>query len=587
MKAILLGAAATAVVTLAAPAPQPPQLHKARLPGFASELSEAPVIAGPAGWKPIAYDAAWAALARATPEQRQAARWAYAISLVGSGRGADAFGVLEVMRRDDPDLQLAGSFRLARGAALAQMRRPVEAMAELIGPELAENPEACAWRLMALEQGGLAAEAVGQVNCALPALNARPFPARSPFLLTAARAAIATGHADDALRWLRPFPAADAEAALLRGKAYAASNDADGARRQFAKAAKLGSYEQRLDAELSGLELASAAGTFNRQQALKQVTRIGYVWRGGSIEERALRLRIRLADESGDLRSALAAGSTLFRYFDLGPEAPAVIANLQAKLAAALDPGNGLPLDQAAALYWDYRDLAPMGAEGDLLASRLGERLQSAGLYARAAELFEHQLFARAKDITQGPLSVRVATLHILSGRPDRALDAIRRSGDVNYPAAMLWGRHRIEAVALTQLGKTEEALAALQDVPGGEGLRSEILWKKRDWSALAEASRRALPGTARLSDVDQAVVLRYAVALAMLRREADLAALRNRYDLAFEALPTAAAFNALTGDIRSLDPDAVMAAMSAIPSASPAGDLGDLLEAGAAARAG
>jgi Flp pilus assembly protein TadD len=227
----------------------------------------------------------------------------------------------------------------------------------------------------------------------------------------------------------------------------------------------------------------------------------------------------------------------------------------------------------------DHRDLTPLGAEGDLMVARLGDRLQEAGLYARAADLFEHQLFARARDLAQGPLSAKVARLHILAGQPERALEAIRRTTEVRYPANMLWEREQVAAVALSQLGRTEEALAVLDTVPGSAALKGEILWKKRDWNALAATIAPSLPPADGMSEVGQAKVLRYAVALAMMRRESELQALGARYGGAFAGLPSGPAFEALTGIATGVDGDALSRALASIPSASPAGDLADLLE--------
>jgi hypothetical protein len=95
-----------------------------------------------------------------------------------------------------------------------------------------------------------------------------------------------------------------------------------------------------------------------------------------------------------------------------------------------------------------------------------------------------------------------------------------------------------------------------------------------------------ALPPPGKLSDVGQAVVLRHAIALAMLQREAALARLRDRYAASFAKLPTAAAFGLLTAKPGTVDPARMANAMASLPSASPAGAIGDLIEQGREARA-
>ena len=75
-------------------------------------------------------------------------------------------------------------------------------------------------------------------------------------------------------------------------------------------------------------------------------------------------------------------------------------------------------------------------------------------------------------------------------------------------------------------------------------------------------------------------MILRQAVTLGMLGREAQLAQLRARYADAFAALPSAGAFEMLTRPAKEIDADSLVTAMAAIPAVSPAGAYADLLEA-------
>lgn len=127
--------------------------------------------------------------------------------------------------------------------------------------------------------------------------------------------------------------------------------------------------------------------------------------------------------------------------------------------------------------------------------------------------------------------------------------------------------------------GKSAEAMAVLQDVPDGDRIRTEILWRQQDWAAFLDSVGPLLPSSKRLTDVDQALVLRHAIALAMLSREDALARLRTRYLAAFGSLPTRAAFDMLTRAAGTIDAESIGKAMAALPSASPAGDIADLLD--------
>lgn len=567
------GPASAAPMSAAAQPVLPPA---PRLPGFAADLAQQRVIDGVGAWGALSQQDAWSRIARVPQSQLQQARWDYARSLVGSERGAEAFGVLEVMVQDDPDLAMVDGYRLARGAALTLLGRYDEAVSALTSAGLAANPEACAWRLRALSQAHLAEQALEQVDCARPALRvARP----KAFVLAAAQAAVEGGQPAKAVEWLHPLPDGDPAANLLRGRAELLQGHGDEARLRFARVARSGTVGQRTDAKLSEIEARVAGHAIGFDEALRQLDAIRYSWRGDVIEQRALRLGFRLRDARGDIAGALDNGATLMRHFGLSGEDAAILPILRDKLAQALDPARKLPLDKAAGLYWDYRDIAPGGAEGDLLSSRLAERLQTAGLYERAADLLDYQLFVRAGDLARGPLSARVASLYILAGRPDRALDTLRKSEDPSLPDAMIAQRSRVEAVALSQIGRIDEALAVLETVPGSASLQGEILWKHREWQRYADSSAASLPQPRALDPVGQAVVLRHAISLAMLGREDALAALHGRYAGAFAGLSTAPVFAMLTASPMQADPAALGRAMAALPSASPAGDLADLLE--------
>lgn len=556
--------------------PVKPTLPVARLPGFAADLAQQPVIDGPRGWVVVPQDRSWRLLVTARRSGRQQARWDFARSLIGQERGAEALGVLDVMLQDDPDLGMVDAFQLARGAALVELGRFEEASPALSAGNLAGNAEACAWRMRALSLGGFAEQAVAQMSCAGSALRT---PRAKAFALAAARAGVEGGQPAAALRWLKWVRDGDPAANLYRGRAELALGHPDQARLRFARVEQSGNAALRMDARLSEIEAEVANRTLSSDAALKRLAALRFSWRGDAIEERALQLSYRLSAERGDLRGALAAGATLFRYFDVAQQQADLLPGLQQKLTAALDPARKLPLEQAAGLYWDYRDLSPSGAEGDLLVSRLTDRLQAAGVYGRAADLLEYQLFHRAGDLARGPLSARVAGLHILAGRPDRALDVLRRSADPSFPDAMIFARKRVESVALAQIGRIAEAFAVLQDVPDAAAIRAEILWKRRDWKGLAGETAAALPSGRTLSTVDQAVILRHAISLAMLGREGELAALHSRYGAGFRRLSTGAVFDMLTGTPGAVDPDALARAMMAIPDASPAEDVAALLD--------
>ena len=322
-------------------------------------------------------------------------------------------------------------------------------------------------------------------------------------------------------------------------------------------------------------------------EALKQLDVLLIGWRGDALERRALTLSMTLGGQTHDPVRELGSGAILSRYYDLGAEAAPLVATLRARLAVLLAPASTLPLAKAMGLFWDYREFAPGGLEGLRLAEMLVTRLQGAGLYDRAADLLDHRLSAETtRDVADGPLSIRIASLRILAGDPAAAIRVLRATDDIPYPQDMTAQRRRLEAVGLTLLGKTREALAVLDDVPDGAAITAEIYWRARDWARLETVGAVLLPPPGQLSDVGQAIVLRQAITSAMLGHGSALTKLHQRYGTAFAGLPAAAAFELLAGNPDEIDPTALTRAMGAMPTASPIGALGDMLDAGQAAMA-
>ncbi|URD61385.1 hypothetical protein M8312_02400 [Sphingomonas sp. KRR8] len=561
-------------------------IHGAPLAALAPSLQDS-AITDPRDWRREPAEKLTAALAVASPAERQQVRWRYALSSLAEGRPEVALAALQVMQIDEPDLALSAAFQLARGRALAELGRGTDSAAVLSGPALAHNPEACAWRLRAFEAAGAPPLALAELSCAKPALRARAVPDRAAFLLAASRAALAAGRPDAALDLLRFVAEHLPEARLLRARALLAQGQGLAALGIFNGLAASPDPRIVSAAELGSIEAGLATHRLAASPALGRLSRLTFHWRGDAIERQALFDRFALATSLRNPSAQLSSAATLVRYRAAGGGLAAVLASAQETLAGLLTPGSKVSLADAAGLYWDYRDLGPNGAAGDALAWQLADRLQEAQLYARAADLLQHQLVERARDVAQGPVSVRVARLWILAGHPDRALEALHLSTDVIFPPAMLQARQRMEAIALHQLGRTGEALAILQSVPGSGALQAELMWKQHSWAAYAAAADPHLPPPHALSEVQQALVLRQAVTLGMLGREAPLAALRQRYAAAFADLPTARAFDQLTRPSGEIDAAGLSDALAALPTASPAGDMADLIELSPPARRG
>lgn len=518
-----------------------------------------------------------AELGAAKPDNRQRRRWNHALALLADGRPDEARGVLSVLAANEPDLRLVPAWRIAAARAATELNLYSEALALLDDPQLSGAGEACAWRLRVLSAVGGAKAALAHLPCAKATLAGRSATQRAPFVWAAARSALAVGRPDAALHYLRFAQPGAPFAKLLRAEALIRARRAATAERLLASLVHVPDGSTAAMVEALRIEADMQLGKVSPAAALKRVETHLLRWRGDAIERRMAVLRWDVALAAGKPRSALAAAATLLRYHPAELRLPAMLGTVTGSFRRWLAPGSKVPLPLAAGLMWDYRDLLPNGQGGDSLVRLLAGRLAGEGLHARAADLLEHQLLFRARDLAQGPLSVDIAQLRLLAGQPDKAQAVIRASANMLYPEPFASSRTRLEAIALFQLGRSTGAIALLADLPGTSNLREELLWRARNWEGLARSPVTARAG--KHDPVTQVRLLRQAIALAMIGKEDDLAILRERFSRGFAGLPTASAFAALAGAGGPVDGATLASALAALPSVSPAGVDADLID--------
>ena len=562
---LLLTGTATAAVAAGDPKPPAAPIAAAKPPPFAAQLAEMP-RAAPGARPAIDVPLAWSLIARSTAETRQPSRWKLATAFLDARRGAEALGVLETMQRDDPALEMVPAWRLAIGKANVLAGRGTAALGWFNAPELMADPEACAWRIRA---GAAIDGSAGRdmLKCAVPAILARRGSDRVAFLLDAATGLNQAGHHDRALKFLAANPDQNAAANLQRGLALLATGQHEAGTLRLERVMLSGTPVERATADLAMIRDGVARGTLKPGPAAKRLDALTFRWRGDAVERAALDLKWQIAQRAHDPVMALVASAALFRHFDLGADTGPTLTRIQTGLLALVnDPKR--PIAQAAGLFWEYRDLSPPGAPGDLLVSNLADRLSAAGLHVRAAELLQHQMQNRAIDIAKGPLSVRIARLLLLADKPDQVLSIMRRSDGPDYPAPIAQDRRRMQVIATWRMGRREDALAMLDQVEGAADLRAEMLWQARDWKRFAEANR------AVLAPARKGAVLRQAVALVMLGDEPGLAALRTRYLPALRGTKAGEALSALASPSGAVNPAALDAAMAGVSEAPADGDL-------------
>ena len=121
------------------------------------------------------------------------------------------------------------------------------------------------------------------------------------------------------------------------------------------------------------------------------------------------------------------------------------------------------PVD-ALALFYDFLELTPIGADGDEMIRKLADRLVSVDLLAPAAELLQHQVDNRLEGVAKAEVATKLALIYLMDHKAAEALKAIRDTGQTGLPDNLTTQRRLLEARALAGTKQFEQALDMLAD---------------------------------------------------------------------------------------------------------------------------
>jgi hypothetical protein len=191
---------------------------------------------------------------------------------------------------------------------------------------------------------------------------------------------------------------------------------------------------------------------------------------------------------------------------------------------------------QALALFYDFKELTPVGADGDAMVRRLTRRLVDVDLLPQAEELLKYQVDNRLDGVPKAQVATDLAIIDLMDQKPEDALDAINASRTTVLPGAMNLQRRVIAARALIGLGRYDAALEMLGNdaSPDAVDARAEAVWKAKTWAAAGALFEKLLGDRFKtagpLSAEDEGKLLRAAVAYSLAADDVSLARLRDRW---------------------------------------------------------
>lgn len=483
------------------------------------------------------------AISAVDPAQRSLPRLDLAQFYMSRAMYHEAKAVTELMLSDPLNKEESGAL-IMHAIASILVGRPTQGLKDLANPVIGNSHDSLLWKALAYARQGKWADAREKFKNVEFAIASLPLDIQRIVTMDAMRASLEVKDYAGASKRRGEIevvgvpPEAAPGFAVLRGRlAEALGHDKDALDDyQFAVA----SNDRQAAAEAKQLEVAlrQKRDEIGKEDALRELETLSMTWRGDSIEVKTLQMLSKIYAENGRYRDALGAARTATR---LQPNADA---SRQAQDLASdlfmqvfLGPkGDELPAVEALGMFYEFRELTPIGRRGDELIRRLADRLASIDLLDQAAELLQYQVDHRLEGAARAQVAARLSMIYLANRKPDMAISALRASRISDLSGELRQQRLLLEARAQSDVGRHDLALDIVSNVSGREvlRLRSDIFWAARRWRESAEQIELYYGDRFRdfkpLNAVEKSDIIRAAVGYALADDSIGLSRFREKY---------------------------------------------------------
>lgn len=483
------------------------------------------------------------AISAVDPAQRSLPRLDLAQFYMSRAMYHEAKAVTELMLSDPLNKEESGAL-IMHAIASILVGRPAQGLKDLANPVIGNSHDSQLWKALAYARQGKWADAREKFKNVEFAIASLPIDIQRIVTMEAMRASLEVKDYAGAskrrgeIEVVGVSPEAAPGFAVLRGRlAEALGHDKDALDDyKFAVA----SNDRQAAAEAKQLEVAlrQKRDEIGKEDALRELETLSMTWRGDSIEVKTLQMLSKIYAENGRYRDALGAARTATRLqpnADASRQAQDLASDLFTQIF--LGPkGDELPPVEALGMFYEFRELTPIGRRGDELIRRLADRLASIDLLDQAAELLQYQVDHRLEGAARAQVAARLSMIYLANRKPDMAISALRASRISDLAGELRQQRLLLEARAQSDVGRHDLALDIVSNVSGREvlRLRSDIFWAARRWRESAEQIELYYGDRFRdfkpLNAVEKSDIIRAAVGYALADDSIGLSRFREKY---------------------------------------------------------
>jgi tetratricopeptide (TPR) repeat protein len=504
------------------------------------------------------------AAAEAPEPKRPIARADLARFYLARELAAEAKAVLDVAIADHPPTAEDPTALVLRAIANIMLRRPEQALKDLANPAVGNQHDAPLWRALAYARQSKWSDAREGFRSVGMAMGTLPIELQRVIIKDMLRASLEVGDVTGALKELHEFETVgvprelEPTLSVLTGRVVEALGRMEDALRAYQAAAD--SWDRPIAAQgrLRELLLRRTLGNLARSDAISELETLTTVWRGDETEVEALQLLARLYTEDSRYRDAFRIMRTVLAAHP-NSELTQRIHDEAAESFEGLflaGRGDALPAIDALSLFYDYRELTPIGRRGDEMIRRLADRLVGVDLLDQAAELLQHQVDHRLQGAARSQVAARLAVIYLMNRKADRTLATLRTTRSPDLSNELRNQRLLLEARALSELGRHDLAFEVVSNIQAREAvrLRADILWAAKRWREAAEQIELMYGERWRefepLGDAERPDILRAAIGFALAEDAIGLERFREKYAGKMGEGPDRRAFEVVTAPV-------------------------------------
>jgi tetratricopeptide (TPR) repeat protein len=480
----------------------------------------------------------------------------------------EAKAVLDVAIADQPPTAENPSAVVLRAVCNIMIGRADMGLKDLANPFVGNQNDAPLWRALAYAKLGKWPEAREGFHAVEAAVGTLPLELQRNVMKEMIRAYIEVGDITGATAQLNEFEAIgipqelEPAMALLNGRLNEGLGRTEDARRFYQVAADSRDRGAAAQGRLREVVLRQARQDIDRVDAISQLETLAATWRGDPTEIEALQMLGRAYTDDRRYRDAFQIMRTAI---SVNPNSE-MTRRIQDEAASTFDSlflagkGDTLPAIDALAMFYDFRDLTPIGRRGDEMIRRLADRLVSVDLLQQATDLLKHQVDNRLQGAARAQVAARLAAIYLMDRKPDRALAALRGTRSSELSNELRNQRLMLEARALSETGRHDVALEVVANVSGPEAirLRADIQWAAKHWALAAEQIELLYGERWRqfepLEDKERLDILRAAVGYALGDDVLGLNRFREKFAAKMGDGPDRRAFDVLTAPAAASD---------------------------------